>query len=130
MGEGACVLVLESLDAVLERGDGSMILAEVLGYGCNGDAYHPTAPDPEGSGAERAMAQALKSAGRTVDEVRKCEERRDANNAAMNICSHPAHSYPRFTSLHFASLVAFTGGLRQLPRYVYSDGGRDRGQGD
>jgi len=69
MGEGACVLVLESLEAVLERGDGATILAEVLGYGCNGDAYHPTAPDPEGRGAERAMAQALKSAGRTVDEV-------------------------------------------------------------
>ncbi|GMI11895.1 hypothetical protein TrVE_jg12524 [Triparma verrucosa] len=69
MGEGACVLVLEDLDVVKERGGEGEILAEVLGYGVNGDAYHATAPDPEGGGAFRAMSRALASAGRKIEEV-------------------------------------------------------------
>lgn len=67
MGEGAGVLVMESLDHALARG--ANILGEVVGYGANCDAYHMTAPNPDGSGAGKAMKLAMNEAGVQPSEI-------------------------------------------------------------
>ncbi len=67
IGEGAGFLMLESLEHAQQRG--AEILSEVLGYSLSADAYHQTAPDPGGSGAIRAMSEALVRAGVSVEEL-------------------------------------------------------------
>lgn len=67
MGEGAGAVVLESLSHAKARG--ATILAEVVGYGATSDAYHITAPDPEGAGGAKAMELAIADAGMTPDQI-------------------------------------------------------------
>jgi 3-oxoacyl-[acyl-carrier-protein] synthase II len=67
MGEGAGVVVLESLEHAQKRG--ARILAEVAGYGANDDAYHITAPAPEGTPQAKCMSLALEDAGLKPEDV-------------------------------------------------------------
>jgi len=67
LGEGAGIFILESLDSALERG--ARIYGEIKGYGFSADAYHITAPDPEGNGVTLAMTRAMEAAGIRPEDV-------------------------------------------------------------
>lgn len=67
MGEGSGILILEDLDHALKRG--ADIIAEVVGYGCTNDAYHITAPAPEGEGGARCMKMAIDDADVSPDAI-------------------------------------------------------------
>jgi len=67
MGEGAGVLVLESLEHAQKRG--ARIYAEIAGYAATADAHHITMPDPEGKGLGMAMTRAIRSSGLNTDDI-------------------------------------------------------------
>ncbi|HTJ21595.1 MAG TPA: beta-ketoacyl-ACP synthase II [Gemmatimonadaceae bacterium] len=67
MGEGGGIVILEDLQHAISRG--AQIYAEIVGYGATGDAYHLTAPAPEGEGAQRAMRRAMQDARLSPSEI-------------------------------------------------------------
>ncbi len=67
IGEGSGIIVLEELEHALQRG--AKIYGELKGYGATGDAYHITAPSPDGSGPAKSMEFAVKKAGLNLEDV-------------------------------------------------------------
>ncbi|MEC9489485.1 MAG: beta-ketoacyl-ACP synthase II [Halanaerobiales bacterium] len=67
IGEGSGIVILETLESAKKRG--ANIIAEVVGYGASGDAYHITSPAPEGEGAVRAMKAAVDRAGMKPEDI-------------------------------------------------------------
>lgn len=100
MGEGAAVLILETEEHAKARG--AKIYAEIVGGGITADSYHITANDPEGTGAARAVRDALESAGRDVSEV---------THINAHLTSTPVGDPNEYTALH----AVFGDRVKEIP---------------
>lgn len=109
MGEGAGVLLLEEYEHAKKRG--ATILAEAVGYGNTSDAYHITAPDPEASGAIRAIRAAVQEAGITDDDTVYVNAHGTGThlNDAMETKALKAVFGERAYKLHISSTKSMTG---------------------
>jgi len=111
VAEGSGIMILEELEFAQERG--APILAEIVGYGLTGDAYHMTAPSPDGDGAIRCMKMALDDAGlnpEAVDYINAHGTSTDLNDAAETLAIKAVfkeHSY----QLAVSSTKSMTGHL-------------------
>jgi 3-oxoacyl-[acyl-carrier-protein] synthase II len=111
IAEGSGIMILEDLEFALERG--APVLAEIVGYGLTGDAYHMTAPSPDGEGAIRCMQMALEDAGLKPEDIQYINAHgtsTDLNDAAETLAIKSvfkAHS-PR---LAVSSTKSMTGHL-------------------
>ena len=100
LGEGAAMLVLEDLEHARARG--ARILAEICGFATSNDAYHAIAPEPEGTGAARAIRAALADAGISADDV---------NHINAHAASTPAGDVTEAHAIHHV----FGGRAREIP---------------
>ncbi len=111
VAEGSGIMILEDLEFALERG--AKILGEIVGYGLTGDAYHMTAPAPDGDGAIRCMQMALDDAGLKpgeIDYINAHGTSTDLNDAAETLAIKTVfkeHSY----KLAVSSTKSMTGHL-------------------
>lgn len=111
MGEGSACLVLEELQHALRRN--AKIYAEVVGYGATCDAYHITSPSTDGSGAARAMRQALDTANITPSDVTYLNAHGTSTplNDAFETLAVKAVWGEKFKDLHVSSTKSMTGHL-------------------
>ena len=112
MGEGAAALVLEDYDHAVSRG--AKILGEICGYGVTCDAYHMTAPDPEGEGGAQAMRDALKEAGYTENDtvyINAHGTGTPLNDAAETLAIKKAFGEEKARQVVISSTKAVTGHL-------------------
>ncbi|UUX34267.1 beta-ketoacyl-ACP synthase II [Fundicoccus culcitae] len=121
MGEGAGILFLESLESAQKRQ--ATILGEVVGYGSNSDAYHMTAPLPDGSGAGEAMKAAVEMAGIKVEDVDYINAHGTStptNDSAETVAikyafGEQAYNVPISSSKgHFGHLLGAAGGVEAV----------------
>jgi 3-oxoacyl-[acyl-carrier-protein] synthase II len=111
MGEGSGLVLLESLDHALARK--ARIYAEFLGYGATGDAFHISAPAPEGEGAQRSMVMALASAGlkaSDIDYINAHGTSTDLNDKLETLAIHKAFG-EHASKLNISSTKSMTGHL-------------------
>lgn len=121
MGEGAGIVFLESLESAKKRG--ANILAEIVGYGATSDAYHMTAPNPDGSGAGEAMKTAMKMAGvgpEQIDYINAHGTSTPANDSGETVAikyafGDEAYNVPVSSSKgHFGHLLGAAGGVESI----------------
>ena len=111
MGEGAGVLVLESLEHALNRN--ANIIAEIAGYAATADAYHLTSPPPNGEGAARAMSLALLDAGISNAEINYINTHGTSTptNDEVETCAIKAIFKDCIDKIHISSTKSMTGHL-------------------